>query len=418
LSLLISAACSDLPTESDAGRNTNDAGDAGGRSDAGGGGDARDGGDTDASRDASTLDANDAAPLDGSIMRLPFGAACDAADECASELCVDGVCCASVCGTCGECVAPSGTCVAIASGEDPDSCIAPRTCSLGDCLGSGVLGAPCGQAQDCASNACVDGVCCTTNSCGACQSCAVGAGTCATLTSQDDPDACTGGSTCDAAGACRLAPGSACGAAGECASDSCVGGHCCSTTCSGVCQGCDFNGTCMPVRNQDGPECSGDFTCSTQGECLVVDQEQLVAGSAAVALSTGTVLGQTWTAGRAGNIVEIRVALSCDPDVSVTVLLGDTQPDGKPSNSGFAGTAGYPGQLAQGELFAVPVPSSPVAAGDTLFLTLYPQGACSATAAPDDMSYYAGGDYYLGNAEQTEWSTTNDDLVFQILMGD
>ena len=56
-----------------------------------------------------------------------LGGACATDAECANELCVDGVCCASVCdGVCESCdgsvtEALSGTCAPISAGTDPDS---------------------------------------------------------------------------------------------------------------------------------------------------------------------------------------------------------------------------------------------------------------------------------------------------------
>ena len=86
------------------------------------------------------------------------------------------------------------------------------------------LGQLCSAASDCESNNCVEGVCCSSPSCGTCQSCAVTglAGTCRPVPAGDvEPHGgCTGNTpcgfigTCDGNGACRQAPTStSCGVA-------------------------------------------------------------------------------------------------------------------------------------------------------------------------------------------------------------
>jgi hypothetical protein len=86
-----------------------------------------------------------------------------------------------------------------------------------DAPGGGVLGQPCNGAAECASDACVDGVCCASGSCPACQACDLnGLGTCsnlpagATATCPEDDANCTRG--CDGLGNCQpAAAGTACG---------------------------------------------------------------------------------------------------------------------------------------------------------------------------------------------------------------
>ncbi|MGH7294701.1 MAG: Kelch repeat-containing protein, partial [Polyangiaceae bacterium] len=77
------------------------------------------------------------------------GAACTADTQCDTGHCVDGVCCETVCGTCQRCdqvaslepgppvpgpVASPGTCSAVTSAQDPDSCTGGLTCDAdGEC---------------------------------------------------------------------------------------------------------------------------------------------------------------------------------------------------------------------------------------------------------------------------------------------
>jgi hypothetical protein len=68
------------------------------------------------------------------------------------------------------------------------------------------LGAACGEAAECLSGACVDGLCCEGACDGLCESCALPGleGTCAPHAPGLDPDLECGGGVCDGAGACAL----------------------------------------------------------------------------------------------------------------------------------------------------------------------------------------------------------------------
>ncbi|MFO0624682.1 MAG: hypothetical protein U0325_03630 [Polyangiales bacterium] len=90
-----------------------------------------------------------------------------------------------------------------------------RFVTYGDAGGSNELhefasrGTACGDASDCLTGACTDGVCCTTDRCGACARCDGGgfstSGVCSPVRSADD-DTCTGPRTCNADAACVAGP--------------------------------------------------------------------------------------------------------------------------------------------------------------------------------------------------------------------
>lgn len=96
---------------------------------------------------------------------LANGQPCTDGVQCHSGFCIDGVCCASVCGgTCERCDA-TGTCVAAAAGTDPDD----------ECPGSGPCKAVCDGAYACAYPGAmyICGLCAGCDSAGGC-SAAVG----------------------------------------------------------------------------------------------------------------------------------------------------------------------------------------------------------------------------------------------------
>ncbi|MGZ3420039.1 MAG: Kelch repeat-containing protein [Polyangiales bacterium] len=89
-------------------------------------------------------------------------------------------------------------------------------------------GGACTSVLECVSGNCVDGVCCSTASCGVGAFC----------------------NTPGKVGTCSKPLGTPCAAPSECASGQCIDKVCCATTCPGQCQACDVpghNGTCFPV---------------------------------------------------------------------------------------------------------------------------------------------------------------------------
>src|SRR4051812_12676609 len=83
-----------------------------------------DGGDCQGADSGADFDAPSAA-IDASGDGGPrlAGSPCASADQCASNICADGVCCATSCpGTCVSCniKGAAGTCVPVAPGDDPD----------------------------------------------------------------------------------------------------------------------------------------------------------------------------------------------------------------------------------------------------------------------------------------------------------
>ena len=128
---------------------------------------------------------------------------CTAAPMCLSNRCVDGVCCDSICsGVCQACTAAKkgsgsdGTCGNIGNGLDPDNeCAGTATCNgNGACTTLSPNGTPCTLNSNCASNNCVDGVCCDTPCFGLCQACTAvkkgsgSDGTCGNIGNGLDPD--------------------------------------------------------------------------------------------------------------------------------------------------------------------------------------------------------------------------------------
>jgi len=114
-----------------------------------------------------------------------------------SGSCAAGICCSTACaGPCQSCLSPTvGACTPYASGTDPDgdcaqglactgagACFTTCTADAPDCesgyycaAGSCALkkndGTACGQAHECKSGFCTDGVCCAEACTETCKSC-------------------------------------------------------------------------------------------------------------------------------------------------------------------------------------------------------------------------------------------------------
>jgi hypothetical protein len=210
------------------------------------------------------------------------GASCSAGSECDSGSCVDGVCCASACtGVCQACnvLGSEGTCVAVAGA--PRGVRAPCASSSDPCKAKrcdGVDGLACnypGGAQACGATSCAaqlqtnagacdgHGACATTSI--ACGAYACGASACSTTCAADVD--CAPGFFCDvAAKACapKNGLGTSCVATVGCAAGLfCTDGVCCAEP------ACGAGGTCASAiakgrcLKQQGAACIADDQCAT-----------------------------------------------------------------------------------------------------------------------------------------------------------
>jgi hypothetical protein len=175
----------------------------------------------------------------------PLGANCNAADDCMSHHCADGVCCDDACdGLCAACDA-AGHCGFLAKLTDPDSeCQGAQTCDgMGNCFSCGVEPPPPGQAMcptECTGGCTVDNECLIACTSAVCMGQPV---TCpmdyACRVTCNETDACLGATiTCPDSYACNVEcnGNSACRDAvltcstGVCAMDCAGGGQVCNNT--------------------------------------------------------------------------------------------------------------------------------------------------------------------------------------------
>lgn len=210
-------------------------------------GDTSGGGDTsgDASTPASEM-TGDSSTLEAAA---PNGASCQERSDCASEFCVDGVCCDSACDqACGACdrAGREGVCSAV---EDEEQCPPLQCPETTDCR----------QYESANSGSCADlGECRKTAQCVAVD--AASGAACA-----------DGAGTCDGEGSCvvpdKLNLGQTCSSNEECAEGHCVAlgdgsNVCCDSACEGTCEACGSDGRCNQMPPDDS-HCSA-VTCGEQ----------------------------------------------------------------------------------------------------------------------------------------------------------
>jgi hypothetical protein len=227
------------------------------------------------------------------VAKKAKGSACTAASECASNFCVDGVCCGTACAsTCQACTAAlkvsgvDGDCGPVKSGLDPhndcpddgaiscqrdgmcDGAVGCRlysqgvSCGVTQCVGNSVKGQICNGIGSCGTE--IAGVECAPYLCLA--------GGCSTSCQSDaecfgSQHYCNGG-LCDP----KQQTGASCTLPSQCASGFCVDGYCCDALCNGQCEACDVTGspgqcTTVPDGQPHGARqpCAGTGDC--QGQC-------------------------------------------------------------------------------------------------------------------------------------------------------
>jgi hypothetical protein len=161
----------------------------------------------------STHFCHNPGPIGMCITKIVAGGPCSASSNCMAPLtCLDGVCCtSSSCPQCRNCAMGSGLCdVQVMNGSDNTGTTCSGTVTCGPAAICGLqLGQNCASPANCASNNCVDGVCCSSPCTGTCQACvssktSMPSGMCAfILTGTDPDDECPGGQDCSGSGFCQ-----------------------------------------------------------------------------------------------------------------------------------------------------------------------------------------------------------------------
>jgi hypothetical protein len=221
----------------------------------------------------------------GGCQKYPNSTPCSTAicTNGAASLTTAGACNGGSCQTgtqsCGGFKCTGGTSCPTSCAVDNDCITATHYCdgATSKCLPKGAQGDACNTDHECGTGHCVDKVCCGSASCGLCQACNLGGGTCKFLAAGTDdpkdvcvdnqPSSCGTNGKCDGAGGCQKyadatqcssavcqASSSVLNLAGACSSNSCV-----VTTHDCAPYGCN-GGACRTM-------CTSDAQCADSGFC-------------------------------------------------------------------------------------------------------------------------------------------------------
>jgi len=188
-----------------------------------------------------------------------------------------GACPTATTTSCGGYACSGAACKTTCAGDG--DCLAPTPyCSGGKCQAAKPLGRACTTGSECAMGNCVNGVCCGTASCPACQACNLGTpGTCTSKPATATDSACSTANcqtgTCNGSGACaQAADGAMCGANRFCR--------------GGTCGACTPNQSCQPPTNP----CKTGTTSCTTGSMTCLESGNVGSGTlcGAAASCTGT----------------------------------------------------------------------------------------------------------------------------------
>jgi hypothetical protein len=203
---------------------------------------------------------------------------CTGSTEYAASTCnAAGACTAGNMRSCAPNMCTGDSCASTCSGAN--DCQSGFFCDGGTCRSKRPNGMACTVAGQCASNTCVDGVCCATACTGTCQACNLSGsvGACTSIADGMDPggecpaqaaSTCGRSGGCDGRGACKFHPGgTSCGAAScsgstETAASTCNGAGSCTAGATRTCPGFLCSGTTC------GTSCTSTAQCQANRKCV------------------------------------------------------------------------------------------------------------------------------------------------------
>ena len=363
---------------------------------------------------------------------------CQGGAECTSGNCADGVCCDLACnGQCEACNEPNsvGQCIPVSMNPRGNRSACIGTTCRGTC--NGTLRTACtypGAGLVCVPASCANAVSTTATVCNGAGGCTFPtnvpcrAHQCLNMTSCLDScsatQPCADGTFCDTAGICQPAKanGASCLQREECTSKNCIDGFCCTSSSCRTCEACTgAGGVCAKVLNAPDPDtCQA---CGATGQCLTVDQQQLMrAGSGPLGgTNSDQKVAQVVTAGVTGTLVEVRLAVTCTPGAAMSVQIQGVTAAGAPDGNILSSASVQPGMLpADGSLRGITLATPLAVSVGTQFAIVAigpPTNSCAITFGPPGETYPGGRSFFDARPNLPGWVENTGEFPFQTVMG-
>jgi hypothetical protein len=213
--------------------------------------------------------------------------------------------------------------------------------------------------------------------------------------------------------------GEVCSATDDCRSGFCVHGVCCENSWAGACRFCnvpDRGGTCVDSMGPSvarGCNVEGEI-CLAANRCLGPDQSCLVFASHETA--GGAAIAQTFVAGRTGQLVAVRLGVTCYANQEITLEMHtatNVDPEGQLlSTQAVRGPASPDDSFDEPRLIPLVTPI-PVRSGDQLSMVIRFQGPPSCTVRLSNSSCNPGRFYQQAGTPPAWAIDNNSDASFR-----
>jgi hypothetical protein len=165
------------------------------------------------------------------------------------------------------------------------------------------------------------------------------------------------------------------------------------------------------------------LACSSAGQCLTIDQQQLMRGFSGPLGGTNSdqKLAQVVTAGIAGRLVGVRLAVNCTAGAAIVLEIQGVTAAGAPDGNVLSTVSFQPGMLpTDGTLRAILL-TTPVDLGIGRLFAIVAKGpqtnSCSIGFGPAGDTYPGGRSFFDARPNPPGWLEGPGDLPFQTLMG-
>jgi hypothetical protein len=132
-------------------------------------------------------------------------------------------------------------------------------------------------------------------------------------------------------------------------------------------------------------------------------------------------VAQVVTAGIAGKLVEVRLAVNCTPGSAISVEIQGVTAAGAPDGNTMSSLSFQPGALpADGSLRAIPLTTPVSLAIGTLFAIVAtgpPTDSCTIFFGPAGDTYPGGKSFFDARPNPPGWAEVNGDFPFQTVVG-